>query len=73
MPPRMIWQTAELKIISDGSFMLPVPRRIPAIEFISHGTHRAAEEDLHIADRLRQHVAAAAEHFQQMRPEDQHE
>ena len=38
MPPRMIWQTAELSTISDGSFMLPVPRRIAASVFISHGT-----------------------------------
>ena len=35
--------------------------------------HRAAEEDLDIADRVRQHVAAAAEHFQQRRPEHQHD
>ena len=34
--------------------------------------HRAAEEDLRIADRLRQHVAAPAEQFQQRRAEDQH-
>ena len=34
----MIWQTAELRIISDGNFMLPVPRRIPAIVFISQGS-----------------------------------
>ena len=33
----MIWQTAEENINSDGSFMLPVPRRMPAIVFISHG------------------------------------
>ncbi len=38
MPPRMIWQTAELSTISEGSFMLPVPRRIAANVFISHGT-----------------------------------
>jgi len=37
VPPRMIWQTAEESIIIDGSFMLPVPRRIPVIEFISQG------------------------------------
>jgi hypothetical protein len=34
----MIWQTAEERIISDGSFMLPVPRSTPAIVFISQGT-----------------------------------
>ena len=72
VPPRMIWQTAELRIISDGSFMLPVPRRIAASVFISHGSHRAAEEDLGVADRVRQHIAAAAEQFQQRRAEDQH-
>jgi hypothetical protein len=33
----MIWNTAEQRIISEGNFMLPVPRRIPAIEFISQG------------------------------------
>ena len=38
MPPRMIWQTAEDSIISDGSFMLPVPRRMPAMVFISQGS-----------------------------------
>ena len=38
MPPRMIWQTAEERIISDGSFMLPVPRRMPANVFISQGS-----------------------------------
>ena len=37
MPPRMIWQTAEENIISDGSFMLPVPRRIPDMVCISQG------------------------------------
>ena len=34
----MTWHTAEDSIISDGSFMLPVPRSTPAIVFISHGT-----------------------------------
>ena len=38
MPPRMIWQVADDSIRSDGSFMLPVPRRIPANVFISQGT-----------------------------------
>ena len=33
----MIWQTADESIISDGSFMLPVPRKMPAMVFISHG------------------------------------
>ena len=37
MPPRMIWQTAEDSISDDGSFMLPVPRRMPAMVFISQG------------------------------------
>ena len=37
VPPRMIWQAADESIISDGSFMLPVPRKIPAMVFISHG------------------------------------
>ena len=34
--------------------------------------HRAAEEYLRIGDRLRQHIAAAAEQFQQRGAEDQH-
>jgi hypothetical protein len=34
----MIWQTAELRISADGSFMLPVPRSTPAIVFISQGS-----------------------------------
>ena len=34
----MIWQMADESIISDGSFMLPVPRKMPDIVFISHGT-----------------------------------
>ncbi len=38
MPPRTIWQAAEDSISSDGSFMLPVPRKIPAMVFISQGT-----------------------------------
>ena len=36
------------------------------------GQHRAAEENLRVADGVGQHVAAAAEQFQQPRPEDQH-
>jgi hypothetical protein len=38
VPPRMIWQIADESIMSDGSFMLPVPRKMPDIVFISHGT-----------------------------------
>ena len=38
MPPRMIWQVADNSISDDGSFMLPVPRKMPPMVFISHGT-----------------------------------
>src|SRR3954467_11890286 len=38
VPPSTICQTAEQSIISDGNFMLPVPRKIPASEFINHGS-----------------------------------
>ena len=38
MPPRTIWQTAELRTMREGNFMLPVPRRIAASVFISHGS-----------------------------------
>src|SRR4051812_15589611 len=38
VPPKMIWQVAEESISSDGSFMLPVPRKTPAKVFISQGT-----------------------------------
>ncbi len=37
VPPRMIWQTADDSISDDGSFMLPVPRKMPAMVFISQG------------------------------------
>ncbi len=36
--------------------------------FISQGNDRAAEENLHVADRAPKHVAAAAEQFQQCGP-----
>ena len=34
----MICQTADDRIISDGNFMLPVPRSTPAMVFISQGS-----------------------------------
>ena len=37
-PPNTIWQAAAPRITVDGSRMLPVPRRIEASVFISHGT-----------------------------------
>ena len=48
-----------------------------AAQDAGHGVHqpwhdRATEEYLGVADRLRQHVAAAAEQFQQFRAKDQH-
>ena len=36
-PPSTIWHTAEFSTIAEGNFMLPVPRRIAAKVFISHG------------------------------------
>ena len=59
-------------MMADGSFMLPVPRSTAPSVFISHGTTARAEEDLDVGDRLRQHLAAAAESFEQHRPECQH-
>ncbi len=37
-PPSTIWHSAALRYMADGSFMLPVPRRMPANEFKSHGS-----------------------------------
>ena len=36
-PPITIWQNADDRIRNDGSFMLPVPRRMAASVFITHG------------------------------------
>ena len=36
-PPITTWQAAETSISADGSFMLPVPRRMPPMLFISQG------------------------------------
>ena len=64
----MIWQTAEERIISDGNFMLPVPRKIPAKRVHQPRQHGAAEKDLHVSDGVSQHVAATAQQVQQSGP-----
>ena len=35
MPPRTIWHAADVNTMTDGSTMLPVPRRIATSVFIS--------------------------------------
>ena len=42
--PNTIWHTAVFRVTIDGNFMLPVPRKMEAKVFISHGTNAAPKK-----------------------------
>ena len=65
VPPRMIWQSGGRQHHQRRQFHVAGAAQNAGHGVHQPGQHGAAEEDLRIGDRLRQHIAAAAEHFQQ--------
>ncbi len=73
MPPRTIWQIAEVRTMKRRQFHVAGAAQDRGQRVHQPRQDRAAEEDLNIANGVRQHVAAATEQFEQCRSEDQHD